>query len=132
MATSAHNISSFVDKLLAPLPDSEEQAATPKFMRQVENDITMPWRKGMEHYELAAARHTVSALEKRLGFTTSEEPGLKTYRALINAERVQCLIPAPTAKELRWKLRQDSRMLQEPEVQAVIAEDRKRFGVKEA
>lgn len=126
--TASLQSTAFVAKLLAPLPEGEEQVATPKFLRQVENDITMPWRKGMEHVDLAQARHTVNALEKRLGFTNSDEPALKTYRALIAAERRQCLIPAPTAKELRWKLRLVPSTIDTPEIVAVIAEDRARLG----
>ena len=126
--TASLQSTAFLAKLLAPLPEGEEQVSTPKYQRQLQYDITLPWRKGMEHVELAEARHTVSALERRLGIESSHLPSIITWRALVEAWRRQCLIPAPTAKELRWKLRQSISAEDAPEVQAVIDADQKRFG----
>ena len=94
--TASLQSTAFLAKLLAPLPEGEEQVSTPKYLRQVQNDITLPWRKGMEHVELAEARHTVSALERRLGIESSHLPSIITWRALVEAWRRQCLIPAPS------------------------------------
>lgn len=132
MATATTTTTTFINKLLAPLPEGEELARTPKFLRQLKNDTYRPWRTAMMHVDLAKSRHPAAALERQLGLVASEKPSLETYHALIVAQRRQCMILAPTVKELRWKMRLCASTRDTPEIKAVIAVDRKRLRVKEA
>jgi hypothetical protein len=126
--------SAFMAKLLAPIPEDQEQADTKQFRAQVTRDMMRAWRQGMRLVEVAAAHHRIAAD----AFTRSGEAscwgpepagvGLTVaYRALVSAQQDQCLIPAPTPVQLRWKQRH-MRARQIPDrIAQAIAADLARF-----
>lgn len=125
------DISAFLTNLLAPLPEGEEPVDTPKFRKTMERDICEPWRHGMQYVDLAVARHQAAAIEHRLsGLDGIGDECHSAYVLRKEAERRQCLIPPPTAKELRWKLRSLAAISDCAEVKAAIAADRARLGVQ--
>lgn len=97
--------SAFIKKLLAPIPADEEQADTPKFRKWLVQIEVGVWARMMERVERAAAFHKLTALDLR--DAGRDDPrhqnclaAFQAYRAAVEA---QCLIPAPTEKEARWK-----------------------------
>lgn len=122
---TAHSL--FLEQLLAPIPDSEEQADTPAFRKRIERDKLMPWRKAMEVVEVAKARHTIAAITGRNSGDHLSAEILATWSRLVAAQRAQCLVPAPTMKEVRWKKRQLPSLIREPDIAAAIAADEARL-----
>lgn len=104
MAVRAHSTTAFIDKLLAPLPEGEEPADSLRYRKQIERDLYHAWNAGMMRVELASARHMVAAREHQLDISRCDRTW-EAYKARMEAEQAQCLIPAPTAMELRWKKR---------------------------
>lgn len=120
--------STFIAQLLAPLPEGEEQADTPSYRRQVERDITRPWDRAMLKVKLADARHTCLAISEQLGLISkNSRDTLIAYKEWQEAISRQCLIPAPTEKQLRWKKRESKWTNPTADVLAAIAADERRF-----
>lgn len=134
--------SPFIAKLLAPIAAEEEQADTLEHGRAMRADARQALRKAeqrwiiaMDKVRVAEAAHTIA----RAAFESSGERyvtdatpfAIRAQRAWgdrILAEEAQCLIPAPTAKELRWKKRVVGHRSNLPEkVVAVIAADEARL-----
>jgi hypothetical protein len=119
--------SQFFERLLAPIAESEEQPDTPAYRKRIERDMYMIWAKAMEAVEVAAAYHTIAAIAER---NSDDRLSTKCWDAFcrrIDAERAQCLIPAPTMKEVRWKKRCMADVIRETEVAAAIAADEARL-----
>lgn len=100
----------FMEKLLAPIPANEEPVDTPEFRRLIAGDMMRVWLAGMEYVRRAQAAHTYAAIDRNLsgepiGFGPKEQANLAAYQERCRVEAAQCLIPAPTAVELRWKKR---------------------------
>jgi hypothetical protein len=116
--------SKFMGALLAPLPNDSEPLESPEFIKHLLHD----WRRGMEEVQYAEAGHAHEAIGLRLGIVGhSDRVNLLMYKNWMDAEAEQCLIPAPTAKELRWKKRRMLAIQKRPEVAAAIARDEARF-----
>lgn len=125
MASKALSTSTFIAQLLAPLPEGEEQVMSPTYIRHLQQD----WSRAMRNVRFAEAEHLVSAIGSQLSIAgIKEHHSVYTFRNLREAQAEQCLVPAPTAKELRWKKRLDRSVLQRPEVAAAIARDEARLG----
>ena len=100
----------FMEKLLAPIPANEEPVDTPEFRKLIAGDMMRVWLAGMEHVRRAEAMHTIAAIDRKLsgepiGFGPKERANLAAFQGRCRVEEAQCLIPAPTAAELRWKKR---------------------------
>lgn len=122
---TAHSL--FLEQLLAPIPDSEEQADTPAFRKRIERDRLMPWSKAMEAVKVAEARHTIASITARNSGEHLSAETLRTWRGLLDAQRAQCLVPAPTMKEVRWKKRRLPQIVREPDIAAAITADEARL-----
>ena len=130
----------FLAALLAPLPEGEEPVASKRFVADLRRDEARVWDKAMELVEIAKHCHALSALAVR---RCNQHPAsellmtvnLENYAALCRAEQRQCLVPAPTLKELRWKRRRMGGWgkVDDPlAVNAAIAADEARLAGKEA
>ncbi|MFB0875344.1 MULTISPECIES: hypothetical protein [unclassified Sphingobium] len=97
----------FIAKLLAPIPAHEEQADTPQFRKWLVQIDVAVWCRMMERVERAAALHKLIALNLRDAgrHDPRHTDCLEAYCAYRAAVEAQCLIPAPTEKEARWKRR---------------------------
>lgn len=121
----------FMDALLAPLPADEEQVDTKDFQKHIERDMLVWWSQGMGQVEVAKARHTIAAIAFRNGDLKHHSPEglslLAAYQVWLALADEQCLIPAPTAKEMRWKLRHFKHRDRPSKVTAAIAADEARL-----
>lgn len=129
------DLSGFIARLLAPLPKGEEPVMTPWFRRVLESDKSAGWRRKMEDVEEAKASHTYVTIQLRRtsrkdrSWQNLSRMHSSAYSRWIKRLAEQCLIPAPTDKELRWKERW-SRIISEEclsEVERAIALDRQRL-----
>jgi hypothetical protein len=123
-ATANLDLQSFIANILAPIPEGDEQADTPKFRSQIARDINRAWEEGKRR--LRDAKVLLEA-ERVKDF---HSPAERACLAQLHAETLrQCLLLAPTEKELRWKKREtDWRGQLLPEaVKRAIALDEKRF-----
>lgn len=120
----------FVEKLLAPIPSNEEQADTPQFRKWLVQIEVGVWSRMMERVERAAAQHRVIALDLRDAGRNDPRhiDCLDAYRAYRTAVEAQCLIPAPTGKEARWKRRIMKGYQMPANVSAAIKADEERLG----
>lgn len=126
--TVAQTRAPFIAQLLAPLPADEEQVCSSSFIGHLRED----WNRGMDEVRYADAGHAHEAIGLRLKIIGhTEHVSLLMFRNLIEAQAEQCLIPAPTAKELRWKKRLLPSVIERPEVQAAIARDEARLASAE-
>lgn len=124
MASKALSTSSFIAQLLAPIPAHEEQVVSRSYTR----DLLQDWSKGMRAVKFAEAEHLVSAIGNELRIIgIKEHHSFATFRNLREAQAEQCLIPAPTVKELRWKKRLCRDVIERSEVAAAIARDEARL-----
>ena len=119
----------FLAALLAPLPAGEEAVASPAFRRQLERDLYADWNDGMDNVREAEAIHTIVAMQDRRSGIGISEKCLEAYQSASRVRWAQCLIPAPTPKELRWKQRAVKAMVVPPYVTAAIAADAARLAV---
>lgn len=128
MATKAHSTSAFMTKLLAPLPEGEEPVASKGFVRAIRHDIWVAWRRGQMAMHEARDAHKASAIADRHGLRSD---GIMTvddaWDKYVGLQASQCLIPAPTMVELKWKKRRSPWILERPGVAEVIARDEKRL-----
>lgn len=125
MATKPLNTDLFFAQLLAPLPEGEEQVMSPTYIRHLQQD----WSRAMRNVRFAEAEHLVSAIGSELSIAgIKEHHSVYTFRNLREAQAEQCLVPAPTAKELRWKKRLMRDILDRPEVAEAISRDEARLG----
>lgn len=117
-------------KLLAPLPDGEERVASPRFLKRLENDRRIPWEAGLQALHEAEAAHTLAvARDRREKTTFLARYSLDSYKALVSARDAQCCIPAPSARETRWKARQQVEKMS-PAAREQYSRDCARHGVK--
>lgn len=122
MGTKTLNAAAFTAKLLAPLPTEEVQSAA--FTR----DLTQDWNKGMEDVRYAEYGHFYEATGLRLGVVGHcRRVAAQMCKNWYEAQAEQCLIPAPTAKELRWKMRLPSHIRDREDVAAAITRDEARL-----
>ena len=124
----------FLQKLVAPLPEFEEQAATPKFLKQIERDMKQVWRRHMENVEYAQALHRIAAINFRNNpdaksscWGTGSQELMDAYKAASEQCAAQCLIPAPTPAEMRWKKRWAKNRKVPDAVAEAISADEARF-----
>lgn len=134
----------FMEKLLAPLPEGEEQADTKEFRRELWKDRRNPfkrnWRRAQLQYWIAENSRRIAGLrcalsrefgEGDIGILKMEERRLLgEMKASVDA---LMLCPAPDIAGLRWK--QKHRDLcggrdERDERDAAIAADADRLGVK--
>ena len=94
----------FIAALLAPLPAGEEPVDTPEYRKSILQISMREWLHHMDTVRLADAQHTVQALKDR-GTEGITRIGIELYQASVHAQLRQCLLPAPTTKEIRWKER---------------------------
>lgn len=93
MASRAPITSTFIAKLLAPLPEAVEQANDRRFLRQLQIDLSERWWRQMT--KTRRAEHLRLAQEENCG-----TPECWAYHAPC-AE--QMLVPAPDRAALKWK-----------------------------
>ncbi len=125
MPTKTLNIAVFTAKLVAPLPAAEVQSAD--FTR----DLAQDWNRGMEDVRYAEYGHFYEATGRRLGVVGHcQRVADQMCKNWQEAQAEQCLIPAPTAKELRWKKRLLSHIRDREEVAAAILRDEARLAPK--
>ena len=116
--------SAFIALVLGPIPETEEQADTAKFRKQVTADINRVWQAGKDR--LKRTRLFLDAERAKSG---ESRVTLALVREFHKEALRQCLIPAPSEKELRWKKREVEWRNDLPEaVKEAIARDEKRFG----
>ncbi len=134
MAAKPYAIDTFVAQLLAPIADSEEQADTKAYRKQIKSDMERAWNFGMERIRVAEALQVVAWEAFRLSgerYVSDPTPRAvavnKAFQALLAIELKQCLIPAPTAVQMRWKKRNVDARHQTDEIKAAIARDEARF-----
>jgi hypothetical protein len=124
---SATDLNLFMDRLLAPVTEGEEQPDTPAFRKLIERDMYKVWSRAMEAVQVAAAHHTIAAIAERNSGDGLSTKGWDAWARRLDAERAQCLVPAPTMKEVRWKKRLLPTLIRETEVAAAIAADEARL-----
>lgn len=132
--------SAFIAQLLAPIPTAEEQADTKAFRKAILHDMHRAWSAGVVKIDLARAEQVVAMDEFRRGGGRYHNDGSQAGRKVQGAiakrlvlEHLQCLIPAPTAVQMRWKQRLTKHWRAVPaEIADAIASDAARFSqVKE-
>jgi hypothetical protein len=140
--TELRAASAFIAKLLAPIAADEEQADTLEHARSLRADARAALRKanqlwiiGKQKVRVAEAAHLLA----NAAFTASGERSIsdptpfaikmqQAWQQRIVAEYAQCLIPAPSPVELRWKKRMIEHQRDVPAaVLAVIAADEARL-----
>ena len=130
MATKPPITSAFIAKLLAPIPSHEEQADTKKYWSGMARTEKAVWIRAMETVKYFEAQHKMAALSilNALDNPTLLSAGeaCRQYRAAIE---VQCLVPAPTAVEARWKRRMMKGHTMPQDVSDAIEADDARFGL---
>lgn len=127
--------SAFIAQLLAPIPATEEQADTKAFRKAILHDMHRAWSAGVVKIEFAHAEQMVATDEfRRSGgrHTKDGSPaGMKVEAAIdkrMALGRAQCLIPAPTPVQMRWKQRHIKYWKEVPaDVADAIARDAARF-----
>ena len=123
----------FMSRLLAPLPADVEQVDTQEQRQLIEQDKRRIWGRGMERVRVAAAAQTITAFEMRSvrePMMGSGPKAIANRRAVAEWERTvfaQCLIPAPSPVEMRWKKRVTKHHSPPAEVLTAIAADERRF-----
>ncbi|KQS48249.1 MULTISPECIES: hypothetical protein [unclassified Sphingomonas] len=136
----------FLQKLVAPLPEFEEQVATDDFLkqiardlRQIERDMKQVWRRSLENVEYAEALHRIAAINFRNSPEAAQHSFgqrslelTKAYKSVCEQRAAQCLIPAPTSAELRWKKRWAKNRTVPDEVIKAISSDEARLGTQTA
>jgi hypothetical protein len=115
---------SLIAAVLAPLPESEEQADTLKFRRQMRADLNKVREEGMRH--VRDARIFLDAERAANGCKTAK--GEELLAALHAHSLRQCVLLAPSEKDLRWKHKNTKWRINLPDaVKEAIALDEKRF-----
>lgn len=112
----------FRAKLLDPRPLAELMTA------DIRKDMAKAWRKGMRDLDYAKHGHFYEAI----GFDTGIVGHTRAVRDQMWANyqaamAEQALIPAPTATELRWKMRLMKHIRERADVTAAIAADEARL-----
>lgn len=112
MATKLNNTDTFIAKLLAPLPEAEEQVDSPRFLVSIQKDMLQAWFAGIKRIRIAEADQLLASVAFEASgerYITDVTPAALRCQAAMRrrqeAEREQCLMPAPRAVELRWKKR---------------------------
>lgn len=111
MASTLNTTTSFMSKLLAPLPPNEMQPDSQEFCRQLQADMTEAWAWGEREIAFAwaclirdlrgvdVARNEFARSAMRMAASASDSIHDKKVR-------MQMLRPAPNKKALLWKARQ--------------------------
>lgn len=94
MASKFNTTTSFISKLMAPLPAHEEQVADKKFIRQLSKDMQAVWHKQMSLTR--RAEHLRHSHEN-----DCTEEAMRPYWWACDA---QMRIPASNRGALNWKL----------------------------
>jgi len=94
------DISAFMDRLLAPLPDGEEAVRSASFVRQIAKDLRPAWYAQLRKMRLAQARHTVATYE---GMTGDNKAGGDSFERYLHEVGNLMLTPCPTREQLREK-----------------------------
>jgi len=101
-----NQISRFLAACLAPLPEGEKPADTPQFRRVLERDRFVAWDAAKEQVEYFAALHKAAAIRQRHAKNDRLQiECFEAYARSAEAKRRLCLVPAPSAKEWKYKVR---------------------------
>jgi hypothetical protein len=104
---NAAKVSRFLAACLAPLSAGEQAAASKAFLRQLDQDKMLAWDAAAEQLRYEQALHTAAAIRSLQGGACNADQ-LACYEAWLQvkaAKRALCQVPAPTARELKFKLR---------------------------
>lgn len=124
------NPARFIAALLAPLAAGEEPVDTSAFRKSTLHALKIQWHARFDDVRAAEAVHTYHAIRLRQSGQGINNEVIEAVACRREIEAEMCLHPAPTATELRWKLRAVQRFnLDCPKIAAAIAADRARLGI---
>ena len=102
-ASTNLDLQAFFANVLAPIPDTEEQADTPQFRKLIKKDMELAWWKGRE-----ALRKIDTLRKAELIKSWNSAEATRLLKEWREGVLRQCLLPAPTERELRWKKKETS------------------------